>query len=70
MFTNECFDEVAKQIERRFDVKIVFENEALKKERISGVFKDESLEQALSFIKMTTSFKYRREGGVIFLSLR
>lgn len=70
VFTNECFDEVSKQIERRFDVKIVFENEALKKERISGVFKDESLEQALSFIKMTTSFKYRRDGGVIFLSLR
>lgn len=70
VFTNECFDEVSKQIERRFDVKIVFENEALKKERISGVFKDESLEQALSFIKMTTSFKYRRDEGVIFLSLR
>ncbi|SHF23507.1 FecR family protein [Pedobacter caeni] len=70
VFTNERFDEVSTQIERRFDVKIVFENEALKKERISGVFKDESLEQALSFIKMTTSFKYRRDGGVIFLSLR
>lgn len=70
VFTNERFDEVSKQIERRFDVKIVFENEALKKERISGVFKDESLEQALSFIRMTTSFKYRRDGGVIFLSLR
>jgi transmembrane sensor len=70
VFTNERFDEVSKQIERRFDVKIVFENEALKRERISGVFKDESLEQALSFIKMTTSFKYRRDGGVIFLSLR
>lgn len=70
VFTNECFDEVSKQIERRFDVKIVFENEGLKKERISGVFKDESLEQALSFIKMTTAFKYRRDGGVIFLSLR
>lgn len=70
VFTNECFDEVSKQIERRFDVKIVFENEVLKKERISGVFKDESLEQALSFIKMTTPFKYRRDKGVIFLSLR
>ncbi|NQX52662.1 FecR family protein [Pedobacter panaciterrae] len=68
IFTNESFEEVGKQIERRFDVKMVFDNETLKKEEISGVFEEESLEQALSLIKMTTPFKFRRDKGVVHLS--
>ena len=68
IFTNESFEEVGKQIERRFDVKMVFDDEALKKEEISGVFEEESLEQALSLIKMTTPFKFRRDKGVVHLS--
>lgn len=68
IFTNENFEEVVKQIERRFDVKMTFDDEALKKEEISGVFEEESLEQALSLIKMTTPFKFRKDKGVIHLS--
>ncbi|WP_214228357.1 FecR family protein [Pedobacter sp. B4-66] len=68
IFTNENFEEVVKQIERRFDVKVAFDDETLKKEEISGVFEEESLEQALSLIKMTTPFKFRKDKGVIHLS--
>lgn len=68
VFTNESFEEVAKQLERKYNVQMVFEEPALKNEQISGVLENESLEQALQIIKMTTPFKFRIDGRTIYLT--
>ncbi len=68
VFTNESFDEIAKQIERKYNVQMIFDDQSLKSEQISGVLENESLEQALQIIKMTTPFKFRLEGKTVYLS--
>ncbi len=68
IFTNQDFDEVAKQMERRYDVRFVFEDEGLKTEQISGVLKSESLDDALKILKMTTPFKSKIEGKTVYVS--
>ncbi|ASU36373.1 hypothetical protein MuYL_4488 [Mucilaginibacter xinganensis] len=68
VFTNQSFEEVAKQIERKYNVQITFEEQSLKNEQISGVLENESLEQALEIIKMTTPFKFRIDGRAIYLA--
>ncbi|MCR8556592.1 DUF4974 domain-containing protein [Mucilaginibacter sp. BJC16-A38] len=68
VFTNESFEEVAKQLERKYNVQMIFEEPSLKNEQISGVLENESLEQALQIIKMTTPFKFRVDGRAIYLA--
>ncbi len=68
VFTNENFEDVARRMERQYDVQIIFENKGLEKEQISGVLQLESLDEALQLLKMTTSFKFRIEGRNVYLA--
>jgi transmembrane sensor len=62
VFTNDDFEDVARQMERKYNLHIVFENEALKKEQISGVLKDESIDTVIAILKQITPFESRIEG--------
>lgn len=62
VFNDEPFGEVARKLERRYNVHIEFDNEALKQQHVSGVFEREGLEQALEILQMTTQFNYKVEG--------
>jgi len=66
-FEDEPFEEIAKKMERRYDVHLVFENEALKKETLSGVFKNEDIGKALRLLQMITPFQYKIKGDSILL---
>lgn len=66
-FEDEPFEEIAKKMERRYDVHLVFEDEALKKEILSGVFKNEDIGKALRLLQMITPFQYRIKGDSILL---
>jgi len=68
LFTNELFEDVAKQIERKYNVQIVFENRALETEQISGLLDKESLQDALRIIEITTPFNYHLDGKTVYLS--
>jgi transmembrane sensor len=67
VFNNESFDEVARQMERRYAVHIEFGNEMLRREHVSGIFEKESLSQALEILKMTTRFNYKIDSNVVKL---
>ena len=67
VFNNESFDEVARQMERRYAVHIEFDNEMLRREHVSGIFEKESLSQALEILKMTTRFNYKIDSNVVKL---
>lgn len=64
-FEDELFSEVAKKMERWYDVTIVFQNKRREKEFISGAFENESLEQALNALKFSTGFDYKIDGKTI-----
>jgi transmembrane sensor len=68
LFTNELFEDVAKQIERKYNVQLIFEDQALKTEQISGLLDKEPLQEAMQIIEQTTPFKFRMEGKNIYLS--
>ncbi|CAM3951898.1 FecR family protein [Pedobacter westerhofensis] len=68
VFINENFEGVAKQMERKYNVQIIFDDQVLKTEQISGVLEKESLENALGIIKLTTPFKFKTEGRTIHIS--
>lgn len=67
VFNNESFDEVAKELERRYAVHIEFENEDLKQEHVSGIFEKENLLQALEILKLTTKFNYKIDSNQVKL---
>lgn len=65
IFNDEAFGEVARQLERRYNVQVGFasgDSEDLKEEHLSGVFDKETLQQVLDILRMTTRFDYRVEG--------
>lgn len=67
-FMNETFEEVARKMERQFNVNIVFEDDQLKKEILSGVFEKEDINKALQLLQMTTGFHYRITHQQVYLS--
>jgi ferric-dicitrate binding protein FerR (iron transport regulator) len=61
-FTNQPFEEVARQMERWYDVRIHFENDSLKGILMSGIFDKETIEQALGVLQLMVKFKYTVNG--------
>ncbi len=66
-FVNESFGSVAKKLERKYDVQIIFEDKRLKNVLMSGVFKKETVEEALHVLQMITKFNYQVEGDSIYI---
>lgn len=67
VFDNEPFSDVAKKMEKRYDVQIVIENQELAAKQVSGVFDKEDISQALSALRMTISFDFRMKGKTIYI---
>ncbi|HJZ38757.1 MAG TPA: FecR domain-containing protein [Bacteroidales bacterium] len=68
VFMDESFDNIAIKLERRFGVKLVIDNEELKKIRYTGVLKNISVEQALKAIQLTAPFRYDIRDNTIIIS--
>ncbi len=51
IFQDESFDEIAHQLERWYGVSIVFKNEQLKENHLTGNFTNETIRQALDALK-------------------
>ncbi len=67
VLSNETFEDVARVLERRYDVQIEIADARLKEEHVSGVFERETIQQVLDILKMTTKFKYSIEGKKVRL---
>jgi len=59
---------LAKKLERRYNIKINFKDESLRDYVFSGVLKDETLEQVLEVIKLTASINYKIKEKQVVLS--
>lgn len=69
-FSDQSFGEVAKVIERKYNVVVEFKQEKLKDELITGVFEGEKLPEALRLLQMTTDFDYTIIGDKVTLTTK
>ena len=68
VFTNMAFEEITKMLEKGFKVKIVVENEALKRKPFTMRFEnDESLEMILDLIRINAKYSYHYHNGIIII---
>lgn len=58
IFKNETFESIAIKLERRYNSKITFRDEAVKYYRFSGKFDEISIEQALKALQFASAFNY------------
>lgn len=73
IFRNEEFDDLAKQMERKYDAQFKFSNSGLKAYRFTGVFSTETMEEALHALQLASPsnpFSYKIEGKKVFISNR
>lgn len=58
IFRNETFEELAKAMERRFNVNIRIESEEVRKYELTGIFKNENIADALEVLRIIAPFNY------------
>jgi len=68
LFQSESFEDIAKKMERWYNVKIKFKNDDLKKERMTGSFENETIMQALQALQISTRFHYKIEENNIIIT--
>ena len=61
----ETIEELARKLERRFDVRISFGDAEVRKHTYSGSIRDEELETVLEALQFTSSLKYERHGKIV-----
>jgi transmembrane sensor len=65
VFDNESFLEVAEKMERWYNVKIQFRDTKKQALRFTGVFENETIQQALDYMSITGPFHYSMQGNTI-----
>ena len=67
IFKNETFESIAVSLERRYGVKMKFENDGVKEYRFSGVFDEISIDQALQALQFASPFHYQIDQKFIMI---
>jgi ferric-dicitrate binding protein FerR (iron transport regulator) len=67
VFRNETFERLSAQIERAYNVKIIFRDEQIKNASFSGKVKDESVTELLNILQATKHFNYKTAPGQIII---
>ncbi len=67
VFQAQTLSEIAEELERYFDIEVVFENEMLRKCSMTGTFRKDSYQEILNTLAMTNTFEFREEGKRVIL---
>ncbi len=68
IFEKQSLEQIAIELERKYDVRIVFELERLKSYRFTGIILAEPIEQVLEVMSSTAPINFRLKGNVVTLS--
>ena len=63
----ETLGELAKKLERRFNIRIIFDDDEVKNHIYTGSIRDEDLATVLIAIEFASSVKYERSGDTVTL---
>jgi len=67
IFTDEAFNELTQRMERWYSVSIHFEDHTKEELRFTGVFENESIQQALDALKLSGKFNYSIKNNEIII---
>ena len=65
VFRDESFEELAIKMERWYGVQILFKDESVARQRLSGSFTTETIQEAMEGLRLTTPFSYQLKANVI-----
>lgn len=68
LFNDRTFAEISKILERRYNVSIVNNYEALDKVKFNGEVESDSIDEVFKTLSMAEDFEYRIENGLVILS--
>jgi transmembrane sensor len=68
IFEKQSLSQIATELERKFDVKIVFESERLKNIRFTGTIIAEPIDQVLEVMSISAPINFKVRGKVVTLS--
>jgi transmembrane sensor len=66
-FDSETLEDIAKVLERMYNVQVVFDSEQIKQMRFSGKIKNNSLESVLQLISLTAPIHYNVKDSIVTL---
>ena len=66
-FDNDSFLQLAEKMERWYGVNIQFKNEAVKQYHFSGIFENDSITQALNYLREIEKFNYKISESTIYI---
>jgi transmembrane sensor len=66
-FEDESLEDIGPLIERWFGKEVVIEKESLRKVRYTGNFENETMEEVLSYLKLSKPFNFRMENDTIVI---
>lgn len=69
-FKGESFDELARKMERWYNISIVFEDEKAKQLKFTGSFQDETIEQAFEALDAAKPFDYSVQGNKVYVGTK
>lgn len=67
VFRDESFAEIALNMERWYAVELIIDDSELAEVRLTGSFENETIEQALEALKLSTPFQYDKKGTKIII---
>ncbi len=68
IFRDRILEDVVTEMERRYNVDIDIQGESLKKQQVTGSFRNESVREALKFLQEIVPFKIKIENEKIFIN--
>ncbi|GAA4316481.1 FecR domain-containing protein [Compostibacter hankyongensis] len=68
VFRSEAFGQVARAMERKYNVSFIFLDKSLVAKRLSGYFDRETLKEALDALQLTLPFRYRIHDREVVIS--
>ena len=66
-FEDESLEDLAPVLERWFGKSVIVQNESLKKNRYRGNFKNETIENVLSYLKFSKTFNFKFENDTVVI---
>ncbi|MBA7551388.1 hypothetical protein ES705_43928 [subsurface metagenome] len=66
---SESLEDFSIKLQRKYDVRIIFGDNAIKSYRFTGLLDDEPIEQVLDAIKLTAPIKFLIDGKTVLMQL-
>ena len=70
IFRSETFENLAVRMERWYNISIRFADEKIKPRKLTGIFENESIQQALKALQEITPFAYKINKNEVMISSR